>query len=53
VIEAVFSTATRRSYFERVDRRGDGSYPPPPGTDEHPDAGITSLQELAGVLTGL
>jgi len=36
-----------------IDRRGDGSYPPPPGTDERPDAIITSLGQLAGVLTAL
>jgi HAD superfamily hydrolase (TIGR01509 family) len=36
-----------------IDRRGDGSYPPPPGTDERPDATITSLDQLAGVLAAL
>jgi HAD superfamily hydrolase (TIGR01509 family) len=36
-----------------IDRRGDGSYVPPPGTDERPDAVITSLGQLAGVLTQL
>ncbi len=36
-----------------IDRRGDGSYPPPPGTDERPDAVITSLGQLAGVLAAL
>jgi putative hydrolase of the HAD superfamily len=35
-----------------IDRRGDGSYPPPPGTDERPDAIITSLGQLTGVLAG-
>jgi HAD superfamily hydrolase (TIGR01509 family) len=34
-----------------IDRRGDGSYVPPPGTDERPDAVITSLGQLAGVLS--
>jgi FMN hydrolase / 5-amino-6-(5-phospho-D-ribitylamino)uracil phosphatase len=36
-----------------IDRRGDGSYVPPPGTDERPDAVITSLGQLAGALTEL
>jgi putative hydrolase of the HAD superfamily len=36
-----------------LDRQGDGSYPPPPGTDERPDAIITSLGQLAGVLAAL
>ena len=36
-----------------IDRRGEGSYPPPPGTDERPDAVITSLGQLAGVLAAL
>ena len=36
-----------------IDRRGDGSYPPPPGTDERPDGIITSLDQLAGVLAAL
>jgi putative hydrolase of the HAD superfamily len=36
-----------------IDRRGDGSYPAPPGTFERPDAIITSLEQLAGVLTAL
>jgi FMN hydrolase / 5-amino-6-(5-phospho-D-ribitylamino)uracil phosphatase len=36
-----------------IDRRGEGSYPPPPGTDERPDAVITSLAQLADVLTAL
>jgi HAD superfamily hydrolase (TIGR01509 family) len=36
-----------------IDRRGDGSYPPPPGTDERPDAIITSLDQLAGALAAL
>jgi HAD superfamily hydrolase (TIGR01509 family) len=36
-----------------IDRQGDGSYRPPPGTDERPDAVITSLSQLAGVLTEL
>jgi FMN hydrolase / 5-amino-6-(5-phospho-D-ribitylamino)uracil phosphatase len=36
-----------------IDREGDGSYPPPPGTDERPDAIITSLAQLAGVLAAL
>jgi HAD superfamily hydrolase (TIGR01509 family) len=36
-----------------IDRRGEGSYPPPPGTDERPDAIITSLEQLAGVLAAL
>jgi FMN hydrolase / 5-amino-6-(5-phospho-D-ribitylamino)uracil phosphatase len=33
-----------------IDRRGDGSFPVTPGTDERPDAVITSLRQLAGVL---
>jgi hypothetical protein len=33
-----------------IDRRGDGSFPVTPGTDERPDAVITSLGQLAGVL---
>jgi FMN hydrolase / 5-amino-6-(5-phospho-D-ribitylamino)uracil phosphatase len=36
-----------------IDRRGEGAYPPPPGTDERPDAVITSLEQLAGVLVAL
>ena len=36
-----------------IDRRGEGAYPPPPGTDERPDAIITSLEQLAGVLAAL
>jgi HAD superfamily hydrolase (TIGR01509 family) len=36
-----------------IDRRGDGSYVPPPGTDERPDAVITSLGQLAGILAEL
>lgn len=36
-----------------IDRRGDGSYLPPPGTDEQPDAVITSLGQLAGALAEL
>jgi FMN hydrolase / 5-amino-6-(5-phospho-D-ribitylamino)uracil phosphatase len=36
-----------------IDRRGDGSYLPPPGTDERPDAIITSLDQLAGALAAL
>ena len=36
-----------------IDRRGEDSYPPPPGTDERPDAVITSLGQLAGVLAAL
>jgi HAD superfamily hydrolase (TIGR01509 family) len=36
-----------------IDRQGDGSYPPPAGTDERPDAVITSLEQLAGVLAAL
>jgi HAD superfamily hydrolase (TIGR01509 family) len=36
-----------------IDRQGDGSYPPPPGTDERPDATITSLAQLADVLATL
>jgi len=36
-----------------IDRRGEGSYPAPPGTDERPDAIITSLEQLAGVLAAL
>jgi HAD superfamily hydrolase (TIGR01509 family) len=36
-----------------IDRRGDGSYPAPPGTDERPDAVITSLGQLAGALAAL
>jgi HAD superfamily hydrolase (TIGR01509 family) len=36
-----------------IDRRGDGSYSPPPGTDERPDSIITSLGQLAGVLAAL
>jgi putative hydrolase of the HAD superfamily len=36
-----------------IDRRGDGSYMPPPGTHERPDAIITSLGQLAGALAAL
>jgi putative hydrolase of the HAD superfamily len=36
-----------------IDRQGDGFYPPPPGTDERPDAVITSLGQLAAVLAAL
>jgi putative hydrolase of the HAD superfamily len=36
-----------------IDRQVDGSYVPPPGTDERPDAIITSLGQLAGALATL
>ena len=36
-----------------IDRSGDGSYPPPPGRVERPDAVITSLAQLTDVLTAL
>jgi HAD superfamily hydrolase (TIGR01509 family) len=36
-----------------IDRHGEGAYPAPPGTDERPDAVITSLEQLTGLLVAL
>jgi HAD superfamily hydrolase (TIGR01509 family) len=36
-----------------IDRQGDGSFPSPAGTDERPDAIITSLAQLPGMLATL
>jgi putative hydrolase of the HAD superfamily len=36
-----------------IDREGGGTYDPPPGSDERPDAVVTSLAQLPDVLDGL